>query len=103
MKGKYEPSKLILYRYAKVLVRFALGGGEGIKKGDVVQVSSSESARRLYFAVCNAIIDAGGHVLSNYSPDAEQDRRRSESLPDIFTNMRRTTRWTIFPINILRG
>ena len=47
MKRKYEPSRLILDRYAKVLVRFALGGGEGIKKGDVVQVSSSESARRL--------------------------------------------------------
>src|SRR3989338_3569001 len=100
----YEPSKLILDRYAKVLVRFALGGGEGIKKGEVVQVSSSESARRLYFAVCNAVIDAGGHVLTNYSPDAEQgDRRRSESFSRYFYEHAEDHQMDHFPHKYLKG
>ena len=100
----YEPSKIILDRYAKVLVRFALGGGKGIKKGDVVQVSSSESARRLYFAVCNAIIDAGGHVLPNYSPDAERgDRRRSESFTRYFYEHAQDHQMDHFPHKYLKG
>jgi hypothetical protein len=34
----YTPSKQILDKYADVMVNFALGGGKGIKKGDVVRV-----------------------------------------------------------------
>jgi hypothetical protein len=36
----YQPPNEILEKYAKVLVNFALNGGEGIKPGDVVRLSS---------------------------------------------------------------
>ena len=54
------------------MVNFALGMGKGIKKGDVVRLSANESAKPLYIAICNAIVDAGGHVLSHYAPDEEK-------------------------------
>ncbi|MBI3952675.1 MAG: aminopeptidase [Candidatus Doudnabacteria bacterium] len=104
MKKNYQPSQIILDRYAKVLVRFALGGGKGIKKGDVVRVSSSESGRRLYLAVCNAVIDAGGHVLSHYSPDEEQgDRRRNESFTRYFYQHAQDHQMDHFPHKYLKG
>ena len=59
----YIPPEKILKKYSDVLINFALGGGKGIKKGEVVRVSASESAKPLYVTVCNAIVDAGGHVL----------------------------------------
>jgi len=63
------PSKEILERYADVLVNFALGGGKGIKKGEVVRVTTSESAKPLFIAIHNAIIKAGGHMVSDYHLD----------------------------------
>ena len=67
--------------YADVLINFALGGGKGIKKGEVVRVSASESAKPLYMAVCNAVVDAGGHVIGHYGPDDEKgDKRRNISV-----------------------
>ncbi len=66
---EYKPSDKILERYADVLVNFALGGGTGIKKGEVVRVTAHESAKPLFAAVHRAIIKAGGHVISNYLPD----------------------------------
>ena len=81
----YTPSERILKNYADVLVNFALGGGKGIKKGEVVRVSASESAKPLFLAVHNAIVDAGGHMLSHYAPDDEQgDKRRNESFTRYF-------------------
>ena len=50
-KQPYLPSEKILKNYADVLINFALGGGKGIKKGEVVRVSASESAKPLYLAV----------------------------------------------------
>src|SRR3989344_4294840 len=84
-KQPHLPSEKVLKKYANVLVNFALGGGKGIKKGDVVRVSVSESAKPLYITLCNAIVDAGGHVISNYGPDEEQgDKRRNISVSRYF-------------------
>ncbi|TSC61207.1 MAG: hypothetical protein Athens041674_841, partial [Parcubacteria group bacterium Athens0416_74] len=81
----YTPSDKILKNYANVLVNFALGGGKGIKKGEVVRVSGNESAKPLYNAVCEAVVDAGGHVIGNYGPDDEKgDKRRNESFSRYF-------------------
>ena len=100
----YTPSDTILKKYAGVLVNFALGGGKGIKKGDVVRVSSSESAKPLFIAVCNAVIDAGGHVLSNYAPDDEQgDKRRNESFTRYFYEHAQPHQITFFPEKHLKG
>lgn len=62
----YTPSPKILEKYAHVLVNFALGGGTGIKKGEVVYLIVPESARPLYVALHKAITEAGGHVISSY-------------------------------------
>jgi aminopeptidase len=100
----YQPSKKILDRYAKILVRFALGSGHGIKKGDVVRISSNESARPLFLAVCNAVVDAGGHVISHYAPDDEQgDKRRNESYTRYFYEQAEEHQLDFLPDKYLKG
>jgi len=100
----YTPSDTILKKYADVLVNFALGGGKGIKKGDVVRVSASESSKPLFIAVCNAIVDAGGHVLSHYGPDDEQgDKRRNISVSRYFYENATDEQINFFPAKYLKG
>jgi aminopeptidase len=100
----YTPSDKILKKYAKVLVDFGLGMGKGIKKGDVVRVSASESAKPLYTAVCNAIVDSGGHVIGHYSPDDERgDKRRNESFTRYFYQNATDEQITFLPSKYLRG
>src|SRR5579864_9254217 len=100
----YTPSDEILKKYADVMVNFALGGGKGIKKGDVVRVSASESAKPLFTAICNAIVDAGGHVLSHYGPDEEQgDKRRNISVSRYFYQHASEEQIKFFPAKYLRG
>jgi aminopeptidase len=65
----YTPPQEILERYAKVLVDFALGGGSGIKPGDVVRVACHEAAKPLYFELHKAIWRSGGHAIGQYLPD----------------------------------
>ena len=68
----YIPSKKLLEKYADVIVNFALGSGNGIKKGEVVRVVAHECSKPLYGEVCKAIWRAGGHVIGNYRPDADE-------------------------------
>ena len=56
-------------RYADLLINFALGGGNGIKPGDYVQITAPESAKPLYAALCRAVWKAGGDVMHNYRID----------------------------------
>lgn len=65
----YQPSSQILEKYAKVLVNFALGGGKGIKKGEIVYLSSPLSALPFYRALRKVILDSGGLIISNLSDD----------------------------------
>ena len=67
----YEPSSEYLERYADLLINYALGGGAGIKRGDVVHVIAPESAKPLYAELCRAIWRAGGQVLADFRPDGE--------------------------------
>jgi aminopeptidase len=100
----YIPSDEILKKYADVLVNFALGGGKGIKKGEVVRVSCSESAKPLYIAVCNAIVDAGGHVIAHYGPDEEHgDKRRNISVSRHFYEHASEEQIKFFPDKYLKG
>lgn len=69
----YTPSPLILKRYADVLVKFALGGGKGIKKGEVVYATVPECAKPLLFALQKSILEAGGHLILNYRPDNDAE------------------------------
>ena len=43
----YTPSQELLQRYARLLVDYALGGGSGIKPGDVVHINAPDSATKL--------------------------------------------------------
>lgn len=69
----YTPPQEILERYADVLINFALGGGSGIKAGDVVRISAHESAKPLYAELRKAVLRSGGHVIGQYLPD-DDDR-----------------------------
>jgi aminopeptidase len=65
----YVPPQQILERYASVLIDFALGGGTGIERGEVVRIVANESAKPLYAELAKAVWRAGGHVISAYEPD----------------------------------
>src|SRR5579863_2538748 len=65
----YTPSKQVLERYADVLINFALGGGAGIKRGDVVRITAHEAAKPLYVELHHAVWKAGGHAIGSYLPD----------------------------------
>ena len=71
----YTPSQQILERYADVLVNFALGGGEGVKPGQVVRIVAREAAKPLYAELHRAVWRAGAHVIGGYLSD--DDRRHS--------------------------
>ena len=73
MTKSYRPSQKILEKYANVLVNFALGSGQGIKKGDVVQINVEEIAKPLFVELRKAIWKAGGHVISSYRPSNDEE------------------------------
>lgn len=68
----YTPSQKILENYANVLVWFALGGGKGIKRGDVVRIVCPEAAKPLYRELRLAVTRAGGHIIGMYMPNDDE-------------------------------
>ena len=52
----FTPSQQVLERYADVLVNFALGGGAGVKRGDVVRIVAHEAAKPLYVELHRAVV-----------------------------------------------
>ena len=76
---RFVPERVILERYARLLVEFALGDGEGIKPGEVVAIRGNDACKPLYVEACRAVWRAGGHVIDQYapSPGEEGDVRRS--------------------------
>ena len=96
----YTPPKVILERYADVLVNFALGGGKGIRKGEVVHLNATESAKELFIETRNAIIRAGGHVIANFLPDGTSDRR---SVTREFYELAKPHQIEWFPEKYVRG
>jgi aminopeptidase len=53
------------------MVNFALGGGTGIKTGDVVYLQAPLSALPLYRAISRAVIDSGGTVIGGLADDMD--------------------------------
>jgi aminopeptidase len=98
-KQNYHPSQKILERYADVLVNFALGGGKGIKKNDVVHLIVYEYAKPFYRELYKAILKAGGHVIADYRPDSG-DRF---PLHKEFYLYAENDQLTFFPEKYLRG
>jgi aminopeptidase len=67
----FRPPQKVLERYADVLVNFALGGGMGIRPGEVVRISAHEVARPLYVELHRAVWRAGGHTIGHYLTDED--------------------------------
>jgi aminopeptidase len=59
----YQPSKEILERYAAVLVDFALSDGNGMKSGEVVQISSQLPGLPLARETFRRVLKSGGHPI----------------------------------------
>ncbi len=95
----YAPPQEILERYASVLVDYALGGGEGVKPGEVVRVTAPESARPLYLELCRAVWRAGANVIGGYYPDDEQGMGGSKA----FFELASDEQIDHFPARYLRG
>ncbi len=95
----YTPPQEILERYASVLVDYALGGGEGVKAGEVVRVTAPESARPLYLELCRAVWRAGANVIGGYYPDEEQGMGGSKA----FFELASEDQLDHFPARYMRG
>ena len=95
----YQPSQKILGKYADVLVNFALGGGEGIKKGETVRLTVYDIAKPFYVELRRAILKAGGNVLSNYLPADEG----KINLEKEFYDLADEEQLKFFPDKFLRG
>jgi aminopeptidase len=79
----YRPPQEILEAYADVLINFALGGGAGVARGDVVRVAAPESAKPLYAQLRRAVWKAGAHVIGNYMPSDDEQLKLSRDFYEI--------------------
>ena len=95
----YEVPAVYLERYADLLINFALGGGAGIQRGDVVQLIAPESALPLYAELSRAVWRAGGHVIADYRPD---DGSRANLRRD-FYELADAEQLSYFPASYHRG
>lgn len=69
----YSPPSQILTAYSSVLVNFALGGGVGIKKGEVVYVEFETPALPLALEIYKAVLHAGGMpMVSMHAPEFQK-------------------------------
>jgi len=66
--SNYVPSQKIIAKYADVLVNFALNGGKGIKKGEVVQISVPDIAKPLAKELYIAVLKAGAYPMLRLTP-----------------------------------
>jgi aminopeptidase len=82
----YVPPQQILARYASVLIDFALGGGTGVKRGEVVRIVANESAKPLYAELAKAVWRAGGHVIGAYEPDDDSQINISRDFFELANN-----------------
>jgi aminopeptidase len=96
----FEPPGEVLERYAALVVGWALGGGTGIARGDVVLITAPDVAKPLYAACCRAVWRAGGHVLHGYRP---ADNRFEANLTGDFLTLAAEEQLDFFPDRYWRG
>ena len=95
----YTPPQQTLARYADVLVNFALGGGEGVKPGEVVLVTAAEAAKPLYVELIRAVLRAGAHPIGHYLPDDDADYNLGRD----FFELANDAQIDFFPAHYRRG
>ena len=94
----YYPSQQILERYADVLINFALNSGKGVKKGEVVRITATESGKPLYLQLRKAVLKAGAHPMGNFLPDDDAIIMPTRD----FYNLASEEQLNFFSKNILR-
>lgn len=65
---KFKVSAEVLRKYSDLLVNYALGSGNGIKKGEVVYLTVPECAKAMLEPLHEAVLKAGGHTIVNFIP-----------------------------------
>lgn len=68
----YTPPTKVLEEYAKLLVDFALGSGEGVKPGEVVYLKAFLSALPLYNELQKALVNSGAIVITALEDDTSE-------------------------------
>lgn len=63
------PDESILKKYADVLIKFALGSGEGIRTGETVFLSVPESSKPFLLPLQRSVLEAGGNPIIQYLPE----------------------------------
>lgn len=61
----FQPEISLLAKYADLLIKFALNGGEGVRKGEVVQINVPDVAKPLYHEILRAVLQSGGYPKTN--------------------------------------
>lgn len=90
----YTPPQKILDNYAKILVRYALNSGKGVKPKEVVQININESAKPLLVAIYKEVLQAGAYPIISYAPD---------SLSRIFFENANDDQLKFFPSTYMKG
>lgn len=96
----YRPDQKTLKKYADVLIKFALNGGEGVKKGEVVVLGVPESAKALLWELQTAVLESGAHYLVRFAPDGEDRRTMGGRL---FFELASDEQLNFFPDKYLKG
>ncbi|MDR0331300.1 MAG: aminopeptidase [Chitinispirillales bacterium] len=65
----YAPTPRLLKKYADVLIKFALNGGQGIKRGDVVYLVVQTPGLPLAKAAYKTILEMGGYPIVSIIDD----------------------------------
>jgi aminopeptidase len=95
----YHPPQPILQAYADVLVNFALGGGSGVSRGEVVRVVAPEAAKPLYVELRRAVLRAGAHPIGHYLPSDDAQFNVSRD----FYELADDAQIDFFPAKSMRG
>ena len=72
-------------------INFALGGGAGIKRGDVVRIAAHEAAKPLYVELHRAVWRAGAHAIGHYAPDDDGAFNLSRDFYELAATSRSTS------------
>jgi len=95
----YQPSKIILEKYADILVNFALNSGQGVKKDEVVRITAAESGKPLFLELRKAVLKAGAHPLGHFLPDDDTNVMPTRDFYDLASD----EQLTFFPRKYIKG
>jgi len=84
-----------------VLVRFALNGGKGVKRGDIVYLIVPDVAKPLLVHLRRELLDVGAHTMLRYLP-ASSDGRNMRFTRDFYERANKD-QLTFFPKKYYKG